>query len=233
MRRKIPISKTGDSNDKGFSKDNTITITDKVSIININQITPYKNNAKEHTPEQIEKLKGSIQRNSYIQPIVIDADNSIVIGHARYEALRALNGDNQVIEVVRVDYLSESEIKALRILDNKINQSPWIEDILNKEIVELNKVFSDEEMKDLVGLQSFEINNAINEDDLDYEKEWEGMPEFSQKDKTAFRSIVVHFKDQEKLDMFAKKMKQTITDKTKYLWYPNIEIETLADKEYS
>ena len=59
------------------------------------------------------------------------------------------------------------------------------------------------------------------------------MPEFVQEDKTAFRSIPVHFKDQAAVDAFAALVGQTITEKTRFLWFPEIEIESYADKRYA
>jgi hypothetical protein len=62
---------------------------------------------------------------------------------------------------------------------------------------------------------------------------WSGMPEFENEDKTAFRSIVVHFKDQGAVDKFAKLIKQPISEKTPMLWFPEIEIERYSDKYYT
>lgn len=62
---------------------------------------------------------------------------------------------------------------------------------------------------------------------------WQGMPEFEQKDKTAFQSIHIHFHDQEAIDTFAELIGQKITDRTRSLWYPAIEIERYSDKSYS
>ena len=58
------------------------------------------------------------------------------------------------------------------------------------------------------------------------------MPEFDQRDKTAFRSLPVHFKDQEAVDKFAALIGQKVTNKTRFVWFPAIEIETYADKRY-
>ncbi len=69
--------------------------------------------------------------------------------------------------------------------------------------------------------------------EIDMGEEWEGMPEFEHEDKTAFRSIHVHFKDQDAVDEFTKRLKQTVTEKTRFIWYPKIEIETYADKQYA
>lgn len=58
------------------------------------------------------------------------------------------------------------------------------------------------------------------------------MPEFRHEDKTAFRSIYVHMKDQDAVDAFVAMVKQKITDSTRYIWFPEKEIESVADKRY-
>lgn len=69
---------------------------------------------------------------------------------------------------------------------------------------------------------------------VDARKEWaSGMPEFVQEDKGPFRSIIIHFFDQEGVDDFAKLIKQNITDRTKMTWYPQMVIEKVAHKRYS
>lgn len=60
---------------------------------------------------------------------------------------------------------------------------------------------------------------------LKWNSEWQDMPEFNQEDELGFRNIIIHFKDQESVDNFAKLLNQTITSKTKYLWYPKAEID--------
>ena len=59
------------------------------------------------------------------------------------------------------------------------------------------------------------------------------MPEFDQKDKKAFRSLALHFKDQAAVDAFAGLVGQNITGKTRFLWFPSIEIERYVDKRYT
>jgi hypothetical protein len=63
-------------------------------------------------------------------------------------------------------------------------------------------------------------------------EEWTGMPEFDQQDKTAFRTLHVHFATNKDVQDFAVLLGQTITEKTRFLWFPNIVIETYADKRY-
>jgi len=53
----------------------------------------------------------------------------------------------------------------------------------------------------------------------DAEKEWVGMPEFVQKENPPFREIVIRFNNEKDVRKFAKRIKRTVTSKTKYIWY--------------
>ena len=61
-----------------------------VNKINIQDIKPYKNNAKKHDETQIKNVAESIKQFGFVQPIVLDKNNEIVIGHCRYEASKLL-----------------------------------------------------------------------------------------------------------------------------------------------
>jgi len=62
-------------------------------------------------------------------------------------------------------------------------------------------------------------------DDHKWEKYWTGMCEFNQKDKKPHKTIFVHFRNQEDYKSFAKLIDQNLTDKTKSIWYPKLEID--------
>ena len=66
----------------------------------------------------------------------------------------------------------------------------------------------------------------------DAEAEWQGMPEFIQEDKTAFRSVVVHFPDQQAVDDFVALVKFPLTPQTRFMWFPRSTIERYVDKRY-
>src|SRR5215467_7220267 len=78
----------------------------------------YENNVKQHPVKQLESIKNSIERFNYLVPIVIDRNNVIVAGHARYEGLTTLGYEEA--DCVYADQLSEEQISAYRILDNEI-----------------------------------------------------------------------------------------------------------------
>jgi hypothetical protein len=70
-------------------------------------------------------------------------------------------------------------------------------------------------------------------DDADeYETEWRGMPEFNQPANGAFRQIIISFDDQDGVDKFAKAIGQTLTTKTKSVWYPPRPMNKVVDLFY-
>lgn len=104
----------------------------EIKQISIQKIKPYANNTKHHTPEQIKHIATSIKEFGWQQPIVIDRNNEIVIGHGRYAAALSLGLDK--VPCVRADDLTEQQITALRIIDNKTNESIWDLELLQGEI---------------------------------------------------------------------------------------------------
>ena len=107
----------------------------------ISNIKPYPQNAKQHPAEQIKKIAASIKEFGFNQPIVTDKEGVIIVGHGRYEAAKAL-GLTQV-PVLEVE-LSKEQAKAYRLADNRLNESDWdmglvIDELktLTEELIEL------------------------------------------------------------------------------------------------
>ena len=96
----------------------------------------YPNNAKKHDQKQISNVANSIKRFGWRQPIVINRDGEIIIGHCRYLAAKQLGLERVPCTVA--DDLTESEQRQLRIIDNKTNESPWDYDLLEEEAENLN-----------------------------------------------------------------------------------------------
>ena len=99
-------------------------------------IVPYANNTKKHDETQIKNVAESIKKYGWVQPLVIDNDGTIVIGHCR--ALAAERLGIEEVPCVVVSDLTEEEINALRIVDNKTNESPWDFDLLSAELPEID-----------------------------------------------------------------------------------------------
>lgn len=79
-----------------------------VKNINIKDIRPYKNNAKKHDETQINNVAESIKQYGFVQPIVIDKDGVIVIGHCR--ALAAKKLGLKEVPCVCVEWKTKSNI---------------------------------------------------------------------------------------------------------------------------
>ena len=99
-------------------------------------LVPYERNTKKHDKTQINNVAESIKRYGFVQPIVIDKNNTVVIGHCRLLAAKQLK--LKEVPCVCVEDLTEEQVKALRIVDNKSNESEWDFDILPDELAELN-----------------------------------------------------------------------------------------------
>ena len=100
--------------------------------IKVKDIVPYEKNAKTHPDSQVTYIANSIREFGFRQPLVVDKDNVLVIGHGRLAAAKRLG--LKEVPVVRADDLTEEQIKALRLADNKTNESDWDYDLLNEEL---------------------------------------------------------------------------------------------------
>ena len=107
----------------------------KIEYLPVKQLHEYSRNAKKHPAEQVEHIANSIREFGFRQPLVIDKDNVLVIGHGRLWAAKKLGLD--AVPCVRADDLTEEQIKALRLADNKTNESEWDANILDGELGEI------------------------------------------------------------------------------------------------
>ena len=109
-----------------------------MEIVQVNPATliPYENNTKVHPPEQVDRIAESIRRFGWQQPIVVDRNNVVIIGHGRLFAAKQLLLDT--VPVVYADNLTEEEAQALRLADNKTNESPWDFGKLEEELAALS-----------------------------------------------------------------------------------------------
>ncbi len=100
--------------------------------VSVDAIKMYERNAKLHPTKQVDAIAHSIKEFGFKQPLVIDAENVVVIGHGRLMAAKKLG--LKEVPCVRADDLSPEQIKALRLADNKTNESEWDFDLLGDEL---------------------------------------------------------------------------------------------------
>lgn len=102
----------------------------------VSELVPYSKNAKKHDKTQIANVAESIKQYGFVQPLVIDKDGVIVIGHCR--ALAAKKLGMETVPCVCVEDLTPEQVNALRLVDNKSNESDWDLDLLADELSELD-----------------------------------------------------------------------------------------------
>lgn len=105
----------------------------KVENRQLSSLICYEFNNRNHDEKQVDRIANSIKEFSFTQPIVIDESNIILAGHGRYLAAQKLG--LKEVPVVQALNLSETQKKAYRILDNKLqNDSTWSFDNLELEL---------------------------------------------------------------------------------------------------
>ena len=111
----------------------------KIQKIRIEDIRPYKNNAKLHPPSQIEQIKKSILEFGNNDPIAIDENNMIIEGHGRYQALKELG--YKEVEIIQLDHLTEEQKRAYILIHNKLTMNTGFDlDILSEELKKIKSI---------------------------------------------------------------------------------------------
>ena len=122
--------------------------------IEIDKIIPYINNPRKNL--NIDKVASSIKEFGFQQPIVVDKTNTIIVGHTRFEAAKKL-GITKV--PVQIADLSETQARAYRIADNRLNQdASWDTKLLN---LEFNDLLSKDYNLDGLGFTTDELDSLF------------------------------------------------------------------------
>lgn len=109
----------------------------KTEMIALDDIIPYWRNPRRVSQEAVNAVAESIQEFQYNQPIVVDAEHVIIVGHTRYAAMRRLGVTHA--EVVVADTLTPAQVKQLRIVDNRSGEySMWDFEALQAEMDDLD-----------------------------------------------------------------------------------------------
>ena len=110
-----------------------VKTTTEMRLVPITKLVPYVNNARTHSPEQINKLRSSLREFGFINPVIIDRDYGVIAGHGRIAAAK----EEGIPEVpcVFADHLTEAQKKAYIIADNRMAMDAgWDEELLRLEI---------------------------------------------------------------------------------------------------
>jgi len=201
----------------------------------LRRLQKHPRNPKSH---RLEEIHQSMDRFGYTSPILIDErSGKVCAGHGRIDTLlerfgrdpkrppenvAAENGDWLVPVVRGLAFKSEAELEAYLIADNRLTEvGGW-------DSAKLVEILKDHQAAGTLPGTGFDVD-ALREllgsalapaPEDQWQKEWENMPEFHQKDAYAFRTIVVHFNDAAAVEAFARLLGVTVSDSTRWLWYP-------------
>lgn len=146
--------------------------TNKMEMVNIDQLIPYANNARTHSKDQIIKLRSSLREFGFVNPVLIDKDKNIIAGHGRVMAAK----EERIEEIpcVLVEHLTEAQKKAYILADNKLAlDAGWDNDLLEVELKALEELDFNLE---LTGFDLEEIDKIlmadqeVTEDDFDVDQ---------------------------------------------------------------
>ena len=123
--------------------------------LTLDEIKPYDNNPRNNT-EAVKQVKKSLRDFGFQNPIIVDKDMVIICGHTRYEAAKELKLDS--VPVIIADELTDQQVKAFRLVDNKTAEyAEWDYDKLMEEIANITDF----------DMGEYEFNLIEEEDDLE------------------------------------------------------------------
>lgn len=162
----------------------------RMELVDINKLVPYINNARTHSPEQIAKLRSSLQEFGFVSPLLIDKDYNVIAGHGRLEAARAEK--YKQVPCVFVEHLTPTQKKAYILADNRLAlDAGWDDELVSLEMADLSEQgfdltltgFSDEELTTMLTPSELEAGmreDLAEDDDADLDELLE-HPAFAQR----------------------------------------------------
>jgi DNA modification methylase len=135
------------------------------------QLNPYPRNSRKHSDEQIDRIKASIHEFGFTNPVLIDAQSTIIAGHARVEAAKRLS--LQTVPTITLDQLTPEQVKSYVIADNRLAElSEWDDDLLRLELEEIRFEGGDLE---LIGFEDYFNETTASDDDFETPSEFDSI----------------------------------------------------------
>lgn len=208
---------------------------------------PWVGNPKEH---DLDGIGESFRSGGFVDPIVLDEGTGrIVAGHGRLKKLALMRDAGEeppegvfpipgsrgwLVPTLRgIAFASPEAAERYLLASNRLVERGGYDQAALAAMLDRHRDDLSGTGYDRADVDRVMSLLASSSEPNDVAAEWQGMPEFDQPDAPAHRSIVVHFKDQAAVDAFAQALGAKLTPRTRYLWYPEIEIGRLADKHWA
>lgn len=178
------------------------------------QLLANPRNFRIHPKPQQDALAGVLTEVGWVQDVIVNQRTGHVIdGHLRVSL--AISRQEPSIPVVYVDLDEQEEALILATLDPLSAMAATDREQLDALLHEVST--GDAAVQAMLDQLAQQTGLVPPVDPM---AEWQGMPAFEQEDQTAYRTIHVHFADDESVADFARLLGQRVTDKTKYVWHP-------------
>lgn len=199
----------------------------------IDKLIPYARNARTHSEAQVAQIAASMEEWGWTNPVLVDEKGGIIAGHGRILAAQKLRESGRenydTVPCMTADGWTDAQKRAYILADNKLAlNAGWDGEMLALELADLQEMASD---LSLTGFSEMEIETMLG-DPADPADIWQGMPEYEHEDIGSVHRVVVHFATLEDYAEFQRIIGQSLTDKTRSIWYPEAEIRVVSDKRY-
>ena len=126
-------------------------------------LRPYENNAKRHSPEQVQALAESIKTFGFTSPVLIDEDNGILAGHGRVAAAKHIGMES--VPCIRLTGLSDTQKRAYILADNRLSEigGGWDTDLLRAELRKIEEEMP--ELAEAAGWSENELTALLRSDE--------------------------------------------------------------------
>lgn len=126
--------------------------------LKLDQIYPYKNNPR-FNDNAVDAVAKSIKEFGFQQPLVLDKENVIIVGHTRFKAAKELG--LKTVPCVIADGLTKEQVKAYRLADNKVGElALWDQELLN---IELGEIEMDMEAFGFIELAELDVDGFFED----------------------------------------------------------------------
>lgn len=149
-----------------------------VKHVAIDDIQPYPGNPRQITMEAVRAVRTSIEKYGYVQPLVVDADLVVIVGHTRLLALKELGYTH--IDVVVADKLTPQQVKEYRLADNRTAEfTSWDTELLTKALDELSSFDADIFFPDLTA-DVAALDEVLDDMEVDEVEDYDDLPDLDQ-----------------------------------------------------
>ena len=135
-------------------------LPDQIEHLPTDTLVPYARNSRTHSPEQVAQIAASIKEFGFTNPVLIDANNTLIAGHGRVMAAQSIGLSS--VPAIRLAHLTDAQRRAYVIADNKLAENAgWDMATLAREVEDLTVEGYD---LDLLGFTTAELDGLLGHD---------------------------------------------------------------------